>query len=153
MSKNKKSNKKDKKVNDDLQFIKKAIEKKEVSISEIEVLSKIEHPLFSFKYLVDVSIDQCEDASFFHDFLIRLQKLSLLGWNEIRTSQRHSFGMEKIGREQIVPKDRLPSFVTREVELDVFRSAGDNRAFVGMQEGKLFHIFFIEAKFGDIYPH
>ena len=103
--------------------------------------------------MTDVSIDKCQDASFFHDFLLRLQKLSALGWNQIRTSHRHAYGMEKIPKEQIIPKDKLPAFVTREAELTVFRAAGDNRIFVGIQQNKIFYIFFIEATFGDICSH
>lgn len=72
---------------------------------------------------------------------------------EIRVSGRHEFGIEKITRDQIKPKDRLPKFITPEVELDVFRANGDNRPFVGKQDGKIFYIFFIETNFGDVYDH
>lgn len=149
----KKGKNKGKKSNDDLTFIKDVVEYNTVSKKEIESLSRIDHPLFSFKYLKDVSIDKCKDYSFFHDFLIRLQKLSELGWKEIRLSHRHSFGMEKIPVEDIVPREQLPSFVTKEGDVDVFRSVGDNRTFVGLQDGKIFYIFFIEACFGDVCPH
>ena len=138
---------------DDLIFIKNVIESNTVSRKDIESLSKIDHPLFSFKYLKDVSIDKCKDFSFFHDFLMRLQKLSELGWKEIRISHRHSYGMEKIPVEEIIPQNQLPNFITKEGDVDVFRAVGDNRTFVGLQEGKIFYIFFIEANFGDICPH
>lgn len=124
-----------------------------VSEKEIKELSEIDHPLFSFKYLKDASIKKCSDHKFFFDFLMRLQKLSELGWNEIRTSSRHGFGMEPMPVSEIVTKDQLPAFVTREVELDVFRSSGDNRVLVGHQSGKIFYVFFIEAKHGDISNH
>lgn len=145
--------KKGKQGDDSLSFIKDVIESNIVSKKEIESLSKIDHPLFSFKYLKDVSIDKCKDSTFFHDFLIRLQKLSDLGWKGIRLSHRHSFGMEKIPVEEIIPCNQLPSFVTKEGDVDVFRAVGDNRVFVGLQEGKIFYIFFIEASFGDVSPH
>lgn len=145
--------KKQKKANDDLEFIKNVIREKKVSRKEIETLSNINHPLFSFKFLKNVSIDKCKDASFFYDFLMRLQKLSELGWEGIRTSHRHSFGMESIPQDVIIPKTSLPSFVTPEVELSVFRSNGDNRTFVGIQQEKIFYIFFIEASFGEVCPH
>lgn len=138
---------------DALTFIKDVVSSKSLSEKEIEYLADVDHPLFSFKYLKDVSIDKCKDASFFHGFLLRLQKLSELGWEGIRTSWRHSFGMEKMPVEKIVPRNQLPDFVTREGELDVFRAGGDNRTFVGMQQGKIFYIFFIEATFGDVCPH
>ncbi len=152
MSKNNKKKKK-KQTNDSLSFIKDVIETNVVSRKEIETLSQIDHPLFSFKYLKDISIDKCQDSSFFHNFLIRLQKLSELGWEQIRLSQRHSFGMEKIPVDEIVPRAQLPDFVTKEGDVDVFRAVGDNRVFVGLQEGKIFYIFFIEASFGDVCPH
>lgn len=151
MSKNNK--KKKKQTNDSLSFIKDVIETNVVSRKEIETLSQIDHPLFSFKYLKDISIDKCQDSSFFYNFLIRLQKLSELGWEQIRLSQRHSFGMEKIPVDEIVPRAQLPDFVTKEGDVDVFRAVGDNRVFVGLQEGKIFYIFFIEASFGDVCPH
>lgn len=124
-----------------------------ISVKEIEELSNIDHPLFSFRYLKKSSIEDCKEPSFFYNFLMRLQKLSELGWDGIRRSQRHSFGMEKIPVEQLATKNQLPSFVTREADVDVFRASGDNRVFVGIQKGKIFYIFFIEAKFGDICTH
>lgn len=141
------------KPSDGLVYIKDVKEIKTVSEKEIEELAQIDHPLFSFKYLKDVSIDKCEDPTFFRNFLIRLQKLSELGWKEIRLSHRHGYGMEKIPVTQIIPQKQLPAFVTKEAGVDVFRSSGDNRVFVGLQRGRIFYIFFIEAKFGDICTH
>lgn len=138
---------------DCLLFIKNAIEKKVISRSEIETLSTIDYPLFSFKYYNDLSIRNCVSPRFFIDFLLRLKKLSILGWNEIRKSHTHSFGMESIPKTQIKHYELLPSFVTKEVDLHLFRAVGDNRVMVGLQEGKLFHVFFVEAFFGDISPH
>ena len=136
-----------------LSLIKDVKEDCSISEREIEEMSMIDHPLYSFKYLKDVSICDCKDYSFFYNFLIRLQKLSDLGWNEIRLSHRHSYGMEKIPVSQLATQNQLPPFVTREAYVDVFRASGDNRVFVGMQKSKVFYIFFIEAKFGDIYEH
>lgn len=147
-----KGNKKKRPCNS-LSFIKDIVTPDSISEKEIEYWANIDHPVFSFKHLQDVSIDKCKDPTFFHDFLMRLQKLSELGWEEIRKSGRHAFGREKIPMEMIKPRRRLPSFVTREVSLDVFRATGDNRVFVGIQQGKIFYIFFIEAAFGDIYAH
>lgn len=147
MSKRKKS------TNSATRFIKGIAERNNISEKEIEQFAEIDHPLFSFKYLRSVSVKDCNDVSFFYGFLMRLQKLSELGWAGIRQSHRHSFGMEKIPVEQIIPHNQLPSFITREGELDVFRSAGDNRTFVGLQQGKIFYIFFIESSFGDICSH
>lgn len=140
-------------IDDGLSFIKNAIEKKVISRSEIETLSKINYPLFSFRYFNDVSVRECLDPRFFIGFLNRLKKLSLLGWEEIRKSNRHAYGMEPIPRNQILYNGLLPSFVTREVELHLFRAVGDNRVMVGLQEGRLFHVFFVEAKFGDVFSY
>lgn len=150
---NKKVRDKKKSNEKELSFIKGLIGSNKISVGEISELSEIDHPLFSFKYFSDVSIKDCQDHSFFFKFILRLHKLCELGWNEIRMSHKHSYGMEPIPYYAIKPKDKLPSFVTREVELDVFRACGDNRAFVGLQKGKIFYIFFVEASFGDIYNH
>ncbi|MBD5226812.1 MAG: hypothetical protein HDS67_01975 [Bacteroidales bacterium] len=137
-----------------LSFIQECIDNKQISISEVKELASINYPLFSFRYLKDTSIKDCNDHKFFYNFLIRLQKLSELGWNEIRSSHRHSYGMESLPQSQIIPDVRLlPKFVTPEVDLHVFRSSGDNKTFVGLQRGKIFYVFFIESKHGDICPH
>ena len=149
-----KKQKKNKQQADGLKFIKDAIEDNRISESEVRDLSEIDYPLFSFKYLNPVSIDKCNDSKFFFDFLMRLQKLSNLGWNGIRTSERHAIGMEHMPINKIVPYRQLPDFITRDVEnLDVFRANGDNRVFVGLQKSKIFHIFFIETEFGDVSCH
>lgn len=101
----------------------------------------------------DYSIDDCKDPKFFHDVFIRFNKLSLLGWKEIRRFNRHSFGMEKISVSSIKPK-AITNMISPEIkELDVFRAVGDNRPMIGFQEGKIFHVIFIEARFGDVYEH
>lgn len=149
-----KSKKNQKNTNeDDLQFIKKAMECKSISRSEIESFSKINYPLFSFRYYNSVSVKDCKDYDFFIGYLSRLQKLSEIGWNEIRVSHAHAYGMEQMPQREIRHTDLLPPFVTKEVELHVFRAAGDNRVMVGLQEGKIFHVFFVETKFGDVSSH
>lgn len=117
-----------------------------------DVLEDINYPLFCFKYLSDVSIKNCTKHKFFFDFLKRLQKLSELGWDGIRKSGRHQYGLEQIPTSIIKPQ--IPSFVTPEVkELHAFRANGNNLPFVGLQRNKIFHVFFIETEFDDIYPH
>lgn len=155
MSKSKnKGKKKAKKKEEGLQFIKDCIESNLISIKEVEMLTEIDYPLFSFKYLKDNSIKNCEEANFLLKFILRLRDLSVLGWNEIRQSQRHGYGLEPLPQDELVPNTKLlPEFITPEVELDVFRSNGDNRTFVGFQKGKIFYIFFIECKHGEICKH
>lgn len=130
--------------------------KKNLKIKEKELdsLNGIEYPVFCFKYLQPCSIKDCHEPKFFFHFLERLQKLSNIGWKEIRISYRHGFGTEKIPIEKIKPQ--LPTFVTPEIKhLIVFRADGDNRPFLGLinKNKKLFHIIFIESQFGDIYDH
>lgn len=64
-----------------------------ISEKEIKTFSEINHPLFSFKYLKDTSINECREHKFFYEFILRLQKLSDLGWDQIRLSHRHSYGI------------------------------------------------------------
>lgn len=133
-------------------FIQDIVRNNKISYSEIDILSRINYPLFSFKHLSKRSIEDCNDSSFFFEFITRLHKLSELGWNEIRKSHRHAYGMEKLPVHKI--KEKLPALITSEVEeLSVFRATGSNHPFIGIQQGKIFHIIFIEARFGDIYEH
>jgi hypothetical protein len=117
-----------------------------------ESILKEKYPIFCFKYLNDISIKKCKDYKFFFDFLMRLQKLSGLGWDGIRMSSHHSYGMEKIPVRNIKPK--LPDVITPDIEeLDVFRANGNKLPFVGIQIQNIFRILFIETEFGDIYDH
>lgn len=114
-------------------------------------LDGIDYPVFCFKHLQNTSINRCNNVSMFYNFLQRLQKLSVLGWSEIRNSQRHGFGMEKIAKTAI--KQPLPPFITPDVNyLMAFRANG-KLPFLGIQNDIIFHIIFIETKFGDIYDH
>lgn len=133
---------------------------KKVGIKDIESTVDIklqrlleeDYPIFCFKHLKDNSIRDCEDPKFFYNFLVRLQKLSELGWTEIRKSAAHSFGMEPLPKSEIKPA--LPACVTPEVgDLHVFRANGNNLPFVGLQVGYIFRVFFIETEFGHIYDH
>ena len=127
---------------------------KNITKESIGLYECIEYPLFSFKYLYENSIDNCNDSKFFFNLLKRLKKLSQLGWNGIRTSQRHSFGMEKISIDSIIPQPPYPPIITPDVkEFSVFRSNGNNTGLVGFQIEKIFFVFFIETKHGDIYHH
>jgi len=111
------------------------------------------YPVFCFKYLSDISIKKCTDPKFFYDFLMRLQKLSALGWAEIRKSHRHAYGLEPIPLYKIRPQV-LPDSITPDVKhLHAFRAGGNNLPFLGIQLNNIFRILFIEANFGDIYEH
>lgn len=138
---------------DSTTIIKNIVDEKKINTRDIETLAGIDYPLFSFRWLQNYSFDKCEDSKFFRHFLLRLQKMSELGWKSIRVSGRHQFGMEKIPRDRIC-LNAFPSIVTPDVtKFDVFRAVGDNRPMVGLCQGKIFHVIFIEAAFGDVYRH
>lgn len=114
-------------------------------ITDIET----DYPIFCFRHLC---INSKGDHKFYFNFIERLNKLSNLSWTVINASQRHGFGTEKLPVTQIKPT--LPQFISPDVkELLVFRANGDNRPFLGLRNGKIFHIVFIEEKFGDVYNH
>lgn len=127
--------------------------KKQEESASIKKKPEEKYPVFCFKYLQRYSYNSCTDASFFIEFLERLQKLGQLGWQQIQGSGRHSFGMEKMPIKQIKAKN-YPSIVTEDVEeLTVFRATGSNLPFLGLRIGDTFQVIFIETKFGDIYNH
>ena len=109
--------------------------------------------LFSFKYLVEESYNRCSNSKFFTDLLGRFKKYSTLGWQGIRASGRHQWGMEKMPVEQIKHTAKVECITPDVKDLHILRSSGDNRVLVGLQEQQVFHIFFIEANFGDISFH
>lgn len=74
-----KDKKKKSKEKDNFSLIKEVVDKNIISFKDIEIMSSIDFPLFSFKYLQDVSVSDCNDPSFFKDFLFRMKKLSELG--------------------------------------------------------------------------
>jgi hypothetical protein len=129
------------------------IKKKNIEPKKIETPKKSNfqntYPIFCFKHL---QTTPKSDFKFYADFIVRLTKLSSLSWADINISHRHSFGTEKMPVKKIKPS--LPKFITQDVDsLTVFRANGDNRPFLGLQKENIFHIIFIEEKFGDIYDH
>lgn len=132
-------------------FIKLPEFERNINQADVERLSQIDYPLFSFKYLQNVSFNGDVKAKFFQNFLLRLKNYSDLGWNEMSTDNRHNYGWEFLPQERM--KNKLPNAVTPEVQLMVLRSANDKRAMVGFREWNIYHIIFIEAVFNDIYEH
>ncbi len=113
---------------------------------------ELDYPVFCFKHLQSVSIKDCKDHKFLNDFIFRLSKFGNLTWNQIMQTNRHSFGTDKIPISQIKPQ--LPKFISPDVkDLIVLRASGDNRPFLGIRNGNVFHIIFVETNFGDIYNH
>lgn len=132
---------------------KKRLKTRKSERSKIKVPSsteiKIDYPLFCFKHL---QINFNGDNKFYYEFIERLNKVSKLSWNQINIAQRHGFGTEKMPIGQIKPG--LPNFITPDVkDLLVFRANGDNRPFLGIRRNNVFHIIFMEERFGDVYNH
>ena len=122
------------------------------SLNKKDILEGIDYPIFCFKHLQNVSFCDCKNHKFFHDFLLRLTTLSNLGWDGMRSSDKHAYGMGKIPNAKIFPS--LPAFITPDVkDLTTIRANGNNLPFVGLQNEKIFHVIYIETKFGDIYDH
>lgn len=73
-------------------------------------------------------------------------------WDEIRTTQRHGFGSETIGVNNLTRNAlRHVPFGLR--KLIVLRATGNNHVFLGYRDGDMFQVLFIEYRFGDIYKH
>lgn len=126
-----------------------------ISPAEIIDYAETDYPIFSFLYLSDHSWDKCSHPGLFQEFLMRLKKLSQLGWKKIGIADRHSFGFEKLPVTQLnqSARSKLPSFITDDMKLDVFRASGNNLPFLGLRKGRTFMVFLIEAKFGEVYDH
>ena len=114
---------------------------------------ELDYPIFCFKHLQnEPKYDPKDKDGFYAEFILRLKKLSNLGWSEINKSHRHSWGTEKIPVEQI--KLQKPKFITPDItDLIVFRATGDKRPFLGIRKDNIFHVVFIEENFGDVYDH
>ena len=126
---------------------------REYSREDMKSNPETNYPLFGFKYLFPTTHKDCKDAGFFKDFLMRLKKLSDLGWREIEKSPRHSFGSEKIPIEQLHPNFQMPEEFKTQKRLTVFRATGNNHVFAGVRQENTFHILFIESEFGTLYDH
>ena len=129
------------------------IKKQNVQQNKIKIPSEspleLDYPIFCFRHLQTVSNG---DYKFYSDFVERLKKISSLTWKQINVADRHGFGTEKMPVKQIKPQ--LPRFISPEItHLLVFRANGDNRPFLGLRNGNVFHIIFLEEQFGDVYDH
>ena len=142
-------------INSAFEKVEALVKENRISVAEIAEYAETDYPLFSFVYLSNFSWDKCTDQKLFRDFLLRLKKLSELGWKKIGISDRHSFGSEKIPVSSLNKRARkvLPDFVTDEMKLEVFRASGNNLPFLGLRKGRVFMVFIIEAKFSEVYNH
>jgi len=107
------------------------------------------YPIFCFKHLC---LKCNKDYKYYFNFIERLHKISQLDWNTINHEKKHGYGTEKMPIHKIKPD--LPKFVTPDVKhLTVFRATGDNKVFLGLRKGDIFHVIFLEEYFGDVYDH
>lgn len=96
------------------ELVKTAVEQKNIGVNEILSLSKIDYPLFSFRYLREESYTDTKDYKFLSGVITRFHKFSEFGWENIRFSHKHSLGMESIPIDEITSE--LPSIVTPDVK-------------------------------------
>lgn len=126
---------------------------KQQTVEQESIGKQPEKVVFGFSKLKALSYTEAKnDSDFFICFLDRLKKISDLDWNTIMTSQRHGFGKEFIEVSSL--KISAQNLLSEDVKkLMVLRSKGDNHPFLGIREGNIFQVLFIEYQFGDIYTH
>lgn len=108
---------------------------------------------FGFSEIRDVSfIKARNDSKFFIDYIHHLKSFCNMTWDEIRTTQRHGFGSETIGVNNLT-RSALQCVPFGLRKLIVLRATGDNHVFLGYRDGNMFQVLFIEYSFGDIYAH
>lgn len=83
-------------------------------------------------------------------FAERLQTLSSMTWSEIKRSDRHALGTERIPIASM--NISLPANFEGEEDLTVFRYSG-KKPMAGVRAGATFHILAIEREFGELYSH
>ena len=111
-----------------------------------------ESPVFCFKYLDDGEHGLSSDPSAFGALLKRLKKLGEITWSEMKRSQRHGLGFEKIPNSQLKRSVPITPFITPDVDyLLVCRFSG-KAPMAGLRQGRVFHLFFIDPAF-TLYNH
>ncbi len=107
------------------------------------------HPLFGFEHLdKKFCISKCnkdEQAGLADTF----RKLGSMTWNDIRLSNRHASGYEKIPATQL--KGSLPAHVTEDTHVIAFRFLG-KKAMVGYKEGAVFQLLKVDRNY-TVYKH
>lgn len=106
-------------------------------------------PAFSFDHLQDSHcITLCGRVDQLA-FVNTLRKLSRLSWNEIRNTDRHGLGSEKIHRTSL--KVIIPPSIGADITFIALRFSG-LKAMVGYQEDRLFHIVWFDRD-RNVYDH
>lgn len=119
----------------------------------LEKIDRNDNISFGFSNLKNISYGKAKnDSDFFIHYLQQLQKLSLLTWDDIRSTQKHGLGAETI--EVKFLKEKAKNVLSPGIsKLLVLRATGDNHVFLGFRDANTFQVIFIEYKFGDIYSH
>ena len=106
-------------------------------------------PIFSFLYLQDrYCITKCSKEEKI-GFVDAMRKLSKLTWNQIRSSDRHTLGTEKINRGQI--KVQVPSSISEDNSFFAIRFH-QLKPMVGFREDNIFHIVWFDRDY-SLYDH
>ena len=123
---------------------------KEPKPLERKPYNDINYPVFSFRYLhKDYNIDKCDDNEK-KSLLRQIVTLSNRAWEELKLIPKHGLGSEKISLNAI--RTNLPSNLSVEVQhLLAFRFDG-KKAFLGVREGFVFHVIFVDRNF-TLYKH
>lgn len=107
-------------------------------------------PKFCLKYLGDShdvrSLSQEQQAR----FACALQDRAAMTWRQIKLAHRHGHGSELIPRDKIKPF--IPNDFRETPKFMVLRYDG-NLPMVGVRVRDVFHICWIEARYGDVYDH
>ena len=121
-----------------------------VSNEAITKESTLDYPVFCFKHLDNkFGLDNCDQEDKIA-LLVRLTKLSQLTWNDIKLSDRHGFGTEKIPTN-IIQSER-PPFLSDDINHLLAFRFNKLAPFLGHRSGSIFHIVYIDSKF-SLYNH
>lgn len=107
------------------------------------------YPVFCLKYMQkDYSLNQCEKEEKI-SLIERMYQLSSLTWPQIRVTQKHGFGYEKINRDAI--RAPIPQHITPDISLYAFRFDG-KKPMVGYITHFIFHVVYLDRDF-TLYNH
>jgi hypothetical protein len=84
------------------------------------------------------------------DFALALEKRRSMTWQELMTAPHLGLGFELMPKGEIIPP--IPTFFQDAKRFHVFRYCG-KLPMAGVRVNDVFHIVWIEGKFGDLYDH
>ncbi|MBH0778155.1 hypothetical protein [Nocardia bovistercoris] len=83
------------------------------------------------------------------EFLVKWHKRTAFTWNELIQHGKHGLGHEQLPK--VTFKPRIPEWLERDSYM-VFRHER-NLPFVGFRTGDVFHVLWIETRYGELYDH